>query len=253
MNYLLWNLFGPASWPLWLVFVAAAALLGRTLSGELLARRAVLLAAALVLVMGVLPTGFWLMQRLEAAYPRSDGPATTVRHIVVLAGGESLGASAHSGRLEINSHGDRISSALILARQYPSAQLWVVGGVGLAAGEPRDVDWVTGYWSDAGIADRRIHKIEGTFDTCANARGIAREVPREGVLLVTSGFHLPRAMACLRAAGVNADPYPVDSQIWAARGIADAFSPDLAANIRRTDLALHEMIGLLYYRLSGRL
>lgn len=247
MNYLIWELFGPASWLVWLTLLAA---IGFLIGSMRLARWAVMLGALYVLVFAILPTGDWLMQRLEGSYPRPASPPAGIDDVAVLAGAELLRASAASGALELSGHGERVGEALALSRLYPEAKIWIVGGI--AKEGRRDIDWTADYWRRAGLAPERIGKIAGTLDTCANALGIARALPGRRVLLVTSGFHMPRAMACMRTAGVDAIPYAVDRQTI-GRSFVASFSSDFADNIVRTDLALHEIVGLAYYRLTGRI
>lgn len=249
MNYALWNLFGPASWLVWLALIGAFAVFTDRWR---LARLTTFLGAAVAVGIYVLPTGSWLMQKLESPYARGAPPPEGIKDIVVLTGAERLYASAASGRLETNQHGERVSEAVALATALPRARLWIVGGVDKHTAR-RDVDWTVDYWRRAGIAAKRIGIIDRTFDTCGNAAGVARELPGRRVLLVTSAFHLPRAMACMRAAGVDADPYPVDFQDWNAGKLTDAFSIDLLGNADRVDLALHEYVGIAYYRLTGRI
>lgn len=243
LNYLLWALFGPAGGFVWLILLTAIFLLSGALRP---ARGAIVLLALWTLVFAILPTGNWLMSRLEAAYPRPAALPEQIDAVAVLAGAERLRASALSGSLEFGPHGERVSEALPLSRAYPQAKIWIVGGV--THDGSRDVDWTADYWHRAGLPQGRIGKVTGTLDTCTNARGIASALPGKRVLLVTSGFHMPRAMACMKAAGVDAVAYPVDRQASDRE-----FSPAFIENIERADLALHEYVGLAWYRLSGRL
>ena len=247
MNYLIWDLFGPASWPIWLTLLAAA---GFLIGSVRLARWAVMLCALYLIVFAILPTGDWLMQRLESRYPRPPTPPAGIDAITVLAGAELLGASAVSGSLELSGHGERVGEALALARLYPKAKIWIVGGIAMHG--RRDIDWTADYWRRAGLAPERIGTIGGTLDTCENALGIAKALPRRRVLVVTSGFHMPRAMACMKAVAVDAVPYAVDRQT-VGRSFLASFTSDFADNIVRSDLALHEYAGLAYYRLTGRI
>jgi uncharacterized SAM-binding protein YcdF (DUF218 family) len=107
---------------------------------------------------------------------------------------------------------------------------------------------------DLGVAAERITAEEQSRNTIENAvfsRLIARPKPGERWLLVTSAYHMPRAMAAFRAAGFAVEAYPVD---WGTRGPADAMRPFalLSDGLHRTDIAVHEWVGLLAYRLSGR-
>jgi hypothetical protein len=55
-------------------------------------------------------------------------------------------------------------------------------------------------------------------------------------------------MACMKAVGIDAVAYPVDRQTSDLQ-----FSPAFTENVERVDLALHEYVGIAWYRLSGRL
>ena len=105
-----------------------------------------------------------------------------------------------------------------------------------------------------GIAPDRITAEEQSRNTIENAvfsRLIAQPKPGERWLLVTSAFHMPRAIAAFRAAGFPVEAYPVD---WRTRGPIDAtrlFS-SVAVGLAQTDLAMHEWVGLLAYRLTGK-
>src|SRR5208282_2942524 len=103
-----------------------------------------------------------------------------------------------------------------------------------------------------GVAPVRITAEEQSRNTIENAvfsRLIATPKPGERWLLVTSAYHMPRAMAAFRAAGFPVEAYPVD---WRTRGPIDVVRPfaSLGDGLRRTDTAMHEWVGLLAYRLS---
>jgi uncharacterized SAM-binding protein YcdF (DUF218 family) len=105
-----------------------------------------------------------------------------------------------------------------------------------------------------GVAAERITAEEQSRNTIENAvfsRLLANPKPGERWLLVTSAYHMPRAMAAFGAAGFAVEAYPVD---WRTRGPIDAFRPfsSLGDGLRRTDTAMHEWVGLLTYRLTGK-
>jgi uncharacterized SAM-binding protein YcdF (DUF218 family) len=83
------------------------------------------------------------------------------------------------------------------------------------------------------------------------SRLIANAKPGERWLLVTSAYHMPRAIAAFRAAGFPIEAYPVD---WRTRGAIDAVRPfaSLGDGLRRTDTAVREWVGLVAYRLAGK-
>lgn len=250
-NYTIWHLVGPFTWPLWPCAFAFVVLLRHR--SVALARRSLALGLGLFILLAIMPADYFLLHPLETRFPQPDLRRRHIRHIVVLSGAERLGASTFSGRTELNMHGERVLEGAKLARQFPEARLWTVGGVRRPDSPLADVDWTARAWIDLGVSSGRITKVSGTRDTCGNATAIAREKPSGTILLVTSAFHMPRAVACFRAVGLDPIPYPVDYQTWPLGGPSDAFGPNLFDNIERTDLALHEWLGLIYYRVRGRI
>jgi uncharacterized SAM-binding protein YcdF (DUF218 family) len=83
-------------------------------------------------------------------------------------------------------------------------------------------------------------------------RDLVAPKPGERWLLVTSAFHMPRSIGVFRAIGFEVEAYPVD---WRTRGWVDVRWPfeKLSAGLARTDVAVHEWVGLIAYRLSGRI
>jgi uncharacterized SAM-binding protein YcdF (DUF218 family) len=90
-----------------------------------------------------------------------------------------------------------------------------------------------------------------TYENAAFTRPLIHPAPGERWLLVTSAYHMPRAMGVFRAQGLNLEAYPVD---WRTRGWADAKRPflTLSGGLGRLDTAVHEWVGLIGYRLTGR-
>jgi DUF218 domain len=91
-------------------------------------------------------------------------------------------------------------------------------------------------------------------DTDENARqskAIAQPRPGERWLLVTSAYHMPRAVGAFRRAGFAVEAYPVD---WRTRGQQDFIQPfsSVSDGLKRLDTAAHEWVGLLVYWLTDR-
>jgi uncharacterized SAM-binding protein YcdF (DUF218 family) len=68
-------------------------------------------------------------------------------------------------------------------------------------------------------------------------------------LLLTSAWHMPRSMATFRKAGWNVTPWPADYRA----GLETPWTQySLAQGAEKWRTALHEILGLCVYRLSGR-
>lgn len=251
LNYSLWSALGPTSLPFWLLLIGAALLpVRRSRWG----RRLIGAGLALFVVLGLLPTGFWLMRPLEMRYAAPDLDQITPRAIVVLAGGEDLPASALRGAPEFTHASERLLTGITLARRYPEAELYLVGGISLPDGTT-DTDLMLQTALDLGLPRRQIKIISSTRNTCENARATVTRLGREDLsrsLLITSAFHLPRAMLCFEAVNSTLIPVPVDYRTWVLEGPTSTFRLAPVANLLLADLALHEWAGLLYYRATGR-
>ena len=105
-----------------------------------------------------------------------------------------------------------------------------------------------------GVAAGRIEledKSRNTFENALFSKALVMPKPGERWLLVTSAYHMPRAVGVFRQAGFPVEAYPVD---WRTRGSGDfarLFST-VSEGLSRTDTAVHEWLGLMVYRLTDR-
>jgi uncharacterized SAM-binding protein YcdF (DUF218 family) len=208
-------------------------------------------------VFGLLPTSHTFARNLEERFPRPDLP-TEIAGIVLLGGAERITASSVHGEPLLNASGTRYVAALRLAVLYPQARLVHTGGA-------RRPDGGQGLVSESGIAaavlegtglDRaRIVYESIARDSCehpARVRELVRPKPGETWVVVTSAMHMPRVVGCFRAAGwTDIVPYPTDFRVVA--GDWDRGTFRIADNLALLDSALHEWVGLAYYRLTGRI
>jgi uncharacterized SAM-binding protein YcdF (DUF218 family) len=198
----------------------------------------------LVVALGLLPTAWAVMTPLEQRFgfpPKLD----RVDGIVVLAGSEMARMTTFYGEPQLNEHADRLTTFLTLAARFPNARLVYSGDT---AGDSQSAV-ARAILLGAGADPARITFETGSRDTCGSAPAVLEAVaPRsdERWLLVTSAAHMPRAMACYRAAGWEITPYPADFN----RG-PRPFHFALAQNLGDLDEAAHEWVGLAFYRVAG--
>jgi uncharacterized SAM-binding protein YcdF (DUF218 family) len=141
---------------------------------------------------------------------------------------------------------ERLAMTADLARRYPAARI-LVSGASADPSLPSEAAVHRDLLIVLGVDPRRIELEERSINTCESARNVAatiRDAPGRW-LLVTSAFHLPRSVACFRKAGLEMVPYPAGYESQSNSLVR------LGANLRSVNLALHEWIGLLAYRLMG--
>ncbi len=215
----------------------------------------VVTSLVLIAIAGLSPLGNALIVPLEDRFPPWDPSRGAPTGIVVLGGAITPEVSIAHDTVALNEAAERITATAELARRYPDARIIFSGGNNaILFDEGVEADIAVRQFEALGIAHDRITAEEQSRNTIENAvfsRLLANPQPGERWLLVTSAYHMPRAIAVFRAAGFPVEAYPVD---WRTRGPADALRPfaSLGDGLRRTDTAVREWVGLVVYRLTGK-
>jgi uncharacterized SAM-binding protein YcdF (DUF218 family) len=217
--------------------------------------RLVIASLVMLAVIGLSPVGNALIVPLEERFPPWDHGRGTPHGIVVLGGALSPDVSHARNTVALNEAAERLTAVAELARRYPDARIIFSGGSGSVIFEERpEAEFALRLLESLGVARGRVVAEDKSRNTVENARfsrELAQPKPGERWLLVTSAYHLPRAIGIFRKAGFPVDAYPVD---WRTRGPGDALRPfpTMGEGLRRTDTAMREWIGLVAYWLGGQ-
>jgi uncharacterized SAM-binding protein YcdF (DUF218 family) len=238
-----------------IVFAIAAGVMALLLGRRRLARWLLYPSAAALLVISLLPVGEWLLLPLENRFPAPAAPPVDVDGIVVLGGGINLGVSERRGRATFRDTSERFINLVELARRYPEARVVFSGGQGwLAGGDLSEAKVMRGFVREQGLDEARVifeDRARNTYENALLAKPLAAPRPGERWLLVTSAFHMPRAVGVFREAGWPVIPYPVDYRTGGAFTLLA--TPDAAQRWREFDQAIKSWIGLVAYWLTGRI
>ena len=228
-------------------------------------RRLTLVGGIGLLLFGLLPLSHYLASALETRFPvpgAAGEPSApplpdTIDGIILLAGSERPAVSQRFGEPQTGAHGSRYVTALRLAERYPEARLVFSGGARQEPGKgPLETQAAVAaaILGHVGLDPARIVFDEQSRDTCDHplkVQALVQPQVGETWVVVTSAMHMPRTIACFRAAGWgDVIPYPTDFKV--VLGDWDAGTLQVADNLALLDTALHEWIGLAFYRLSGR-
>jgi uncharacterized SAM-binding protein YcdF (DUF218 family) len=222
-------------------------------------RMAITTAACACLLLGL---GAWsslgalMMHPLEDRFQRPAALPEKIDGIVVLGGGFEAGVNLVRGGYELNSSGDRFVEAAILAARHPEAKVVVTGGAGdlILDGE---ADGVTAprLLTALGVAPERLileSKSRNTYENAVFTKEMVNAKPGETWLLVTSAFHMPRAVGLFRKAGFDVVPWPSDYRTSGKETIGIAQDNPLDS-LQNLSVALREWVGLLAYWMTGRI
>ncbi len=211
-------------------------------------------AFLIMLASAVLPVGAWLIGPLDNRFPVPPALAR-VDGIVVLGGAIQPALSADRNMLALNGNAERLVVFADLARRYPAAKLVFTGGSGdIDHPEAREGDWLGPFLDAAGIPRARVLVERDSRNTVENARftkALVKPQPGEVWLLVTSARHMPRSVGVFRKEGWAVVPYPADYVTRRDPGFGLGFA--VAGGLAGLDAAAYEWIGLVYYRLTGRI
>lgn len=219
-------------------------------------RKLICMALVILFMCGLNCVPRYCMSILENRIPLADIP-DEIDGIIVLTGMVNR-HSSHAGLVELRSSADRIINGVILAKKHPKAKLIITGGTGSLIQDERslkEADYLKKLSIDLGVKEERILIERESRNTHKHTERLARLIPKKGIwILVTSAYHMPRALGCFRKSGFNVLPYPVDYQNRLDRYYAwsdvTTYWPS-TGNFQKINLVLHEWIGLVAYRFAG--
>ena len=250
------KIFWLAAQPLSLAFIALlfAAVAGfagwRRLGGTFTALSVLVLFVTLYTSAGAVA-----LQALEDRFSRARPAPDNLSCMIVLGGAFETEVTTSRGGIEFNQAADRFVEALRLLRDHPQSRVLVSGGDGSLSGAYEgDAAASARFFSAFGLAADRLVKeatSRTTYENVVNTKDILTREKLEHCLLITSAFHMPRAVGLFRKAGIEVTPWPTDYRTAGTVGLTLDFSQP-TANAQLTATALREWIGLLAYFLSGR-
>lgn len=194
-----------------------------------------------------LPLGRALLRPLEAQFatPRDPGP---LAGIIVLGGYHRGGVvSEPPYNVAVSDAGERITAGIALALSHPQARVILSDASGTEQ---------SGALMEAvGVEPARLvleTQARSTLDNAVLTRAMVDPQPGERFALVTSAWHMPRAVGTFRTAGWSGlVPIPVD---YTGGGGSTWETVPLAPTdgLTEFDRAAREWLALLEYRALGR-
>lgn len=197
-----------------------------------------ILAFGLVLLISYLPIGGWLAQPLSLTQSNENADA-----IVVLASGATLsGSPGLSGYY-------RVMHGLELFREKRAKRLIISTGNSPLTGFSES-KWVASLTQVVSHPSKGLEivvdpEIKTSFTEARVISKILKEHNCKKILLVTSGSHIFRASLCYKKLGLKVFPAPtfVGKNIYYER----------ESYFSSYNAVIHEWVGLLYYKILGRI
>lgn len=195
----------------WLVLLALYGLFGKR---EKLNRR----SKRLLLGLLVLLTNPLLFNAINDLWEPNAVPIDNINGYdigIVLGGYSNLNVEAINDRLNVSASSNRLIIALDLYRQGKVKKLLLTGGSGNIVGhQENEAQHVAAFLKRLGIPEKDIiieDKARNTRENMTYTKAlIEKRFPKATCLLITSGYHMPRSIACAEKVNLDVDAFPTD-------------------------------------------
>ncbi len=208
-------------------------------------------SVVIIALITILPFSDLILSPLENRFPVPKKLPNKVSGIIVLAGAEEISVTSDRNQPSLNSGGERLTTFIWLANNYPDAMLVFSGGSGsLFNQKQKSVDTARMIFEQVGLDSKRV-KFESESKNTAESANYTFQLIKPNIdqkwILVTSAYHIPRSVGLFRRAGWNVIPYPVD--FITTKSLVFKF--DLK-EIGKFSRGLREWLGILVYRIIGK-
>jgi uncharacterized SAM-binding protein YcdF (DUF218 family) len=199
--------------------------------------------------------GAYLVQGLEDRFPHPQGDPSDLKCMIVLGGGFDTDVDTYRGGYNVGDAGDRFIEAMRLALKYPHSRILVSGGAGSISGDLLgDAVISQRMFSAFGIGKDRIigdKESRTTFENTVNTKELLDSNDMSNCFLITSGFHMPRAVGIFRRFGIEVVPWVVDYRATGREHLRLDFTQPLV-NAQHLSTAVREWVGMVGYYAVGR-
>lgn len=197
-----------------------------------------------------------LLRGLETGYPVTAAAASREADAIVVLGGGTSGRSERQPEPDLGQSGSRLLHAFRLYRAG-KAPLLILSGGGLYAQkgdtEAEQMRQILGAWGVPTAAMVLEPRSMNTRENAVETLRIARQRGLRRLLLVTSAFHMPRALGLFRKLAGDLELVPSPTGQYSAHPrpyLLWDLLPD-AGSLANSTLALRERLGYFMYRLRG--
>ena len=178
---------------------------------------------------------------------------------IILGGGMVKEQQEDVTRINVAESADRFLQPALLLKQGKVDKILITGGntsIGnLKIDKSNETMQVKKLLIALGIPEEKIYTenlARNTHENAVNSKKIIDSLNIKGpILLVTSAFHMRRAVACFNKVGLKCTPYVVDSKKKDTQlGILESIIPS-ERELLKLSYLIREMVGFVIYRLMG--
>ena len=196
-------------------------------------------------LLSIRPVSSGLIRLLENRYDQPEFSSRDFDYIVVLGGGQIIRESGSNLSPDATV---RLMEGLSLYKETQRPIIFCGGRVLLKEKWPSESETAYKQFIRAGVKEEAVLIEDDSRNTYENAANLIERYNPESILLVTSAYHMPRALLSFTPYETEIIPYPVDFKAEDREYILLDFLPSIHF-LQASYNALHELLGLAFYRI----
>ena len=209
----------------------------------------------LFLFFGYTPLSNFLLNKIEDFIKPSKYPAQQLTGVIILGGSFDLESeSKERNEVLLNSSAERLTKALEIYKKNPRLLILFSG----ASNKIKPIGWSESdmakkFFLEQGVRSENLifeNKSRNTFENIIYSKDIIKN--NKGTWgFVTSAYHIPRSYFAFKKQGLVLEPISVDYRT----GITSIFwiNFDIKKGLENWNIILHEVVGISYYKITGKI
>ena len=251
LSKLVWLIISPDNLLVLLICISSFLLYRKAFKAVLILQSIISIC---VLIIAFFPIGEWLLSPLETRFQTNPKLPEHINGIIVLSGAENAILSAKWKQIELNEASERNLVFLQLARHYPKAKLIFTGGSGkLLQQKYKEAFVAKKLFEEQGFNTEQIifeTNSRNTYENALFSYALIKPKINENWLLITSAWHMPRAMGVFKQLNWNVSAYPVDHR--SRKNHLFRIDLNFSVNLHLLTLAIREWLGIIVYYCTGK-
>ena len=245
MEEILKILLLPSNLITWLFFISLALYLFKFTTHSI---NSYLLAITLYFFLGCGPVSQYLLSKLEYQYPPYDITADNSSEpstIILLTGSGDLKPKTPLSAQINSSSTYRLVEASHIFNNSPPGSRIIISGTFMVS------NLIKNNLKKTGVPEGSIHIDKHAGTTYLSANNLSKMDINKDIVLITSAGHMPRAIAVFKSFGFTPVPAPTD--FLTKQNIFSATYLPSPQHLSNTDLAIHEYIAIIWYKLTDKI
>ena len=207
-----------------------------------------------IALISFLPIGSYLTYIIEKEFHTNTKIPERVDGILILGGATNPLLFKEFDQISLNGSAERLVESVMIIRKFEKAKVIFSGGSGIVNRSDLGHSQVAKlFYKKMGVDINKIFfedKSRNTHENIIYSKKIAKPKKNENWLLITSAFHMKRALLIAEKNNWKFIPYAVDFKNIKEFKLTPNLN--LLSNLNSFQSGLHEWLGLVSYYIMGR-